>query len=60
MYKYINSQLPATFNNHFKLTTDVHPCDTRQTRTRQNALPKAIQTQEIWPKIFQKYKMNRF
>jgi len=25
MYKSTNSQLPATFNNYFKLITDVHP-----------------------------------
>ena len=30
MYKYTNSQLPATFNNYFKLITDVHPYNTRQ------------------------------
>jgi len=30
MYKYINSQLPATFNNYLKLNTDVHPYNTRQ------------------------------
>ena len=30
MYKYNNSQLPATFSNYFKLITDVHPYNTRQ------------------------------
>jgi len=41
MYKYTNSQLPATFNNYFNLITDVHPYNTRQIKTRQFALPKA-------------------
>ena len=41
MCKYTNSKLPATFNKHFKLMTDVHPYNTRQTKTRQFALPKA-------------------
>ena len=29
MYKYTSSQLPATFNNSFKLITDVRPNNTR-------------------------------
>jgi len=41
MYKYTNSQLPVTFNNYFKLITDVHPYSTRQIKTRQFALQKA-------------------
>ena len=30
MYKYTTSQLPATFNNYFKLITDVHWYNKRQ------------------------------
>jgi len=41
IYKYTNSQLPATFNNYFKLIADLHPYNTRQIKTRQFALPKA-------------------
>jgi len=41
MYKYTNCQLPATFNTYFKLITDVHSYTTRQTKTRQFALPNA-------------------
>jgi len=41
MYKYTTSQLPATFNNYFKLITDVYSYNTRQVKTRQFALPKA-------------------
>jgi len=41
MYKYTTSQLPALFNNYFKLNTDVHSYNTRQIKTRQFALPKA-------------------
>ena len=41
MYKYTTSQLPAMFNNYFKLITDVHSYNTRQIETRQFALPKA-------------------
>jgi len=41
MYKYTTSQLPATFNNYFKLITDVHSYNTRQIKTRQFVLPKA-------------------
>jgi len=33
MYKYTTSQLPATFNNYFKLITDVHSYNTRQIKT---------------------------
>jgi len=61
MYKYTNSQLPATFNNYFKLITHVHPYNTRQIKTRQFALPKArtnsgakimtLSAIEIWSKI---------
>jgi len=61
IYKYTNSQLPATFNNLFKLITDAHPYNTRQTKTRQFALPaprsnsgaKMIKHSEIeiWSKI---------
>jgi len=32
MYKYSKSQLPVTFNVYFKLVTNVHPCNTRQTK----------------------------
>ena len=38
MQKYTNSQLPATFNNHFKFFTDVQSYNTRQLKTRQFAL----------------------
>ena len=61
MYKYTTSQLPATFNNYFKLITDVHSYNTRQVKTRQFALPKARSNSgakmikysaiEIWSKI---------
>jgi len=61
MYKYTTSQLPAAFNNYFKLITDVHSYNTRQVKTRQFALPKArstsgaktikYSTMEIWSKI---------
>jgi len=40
MYKSTTSQLPATFNNYFKLITDVHSHNTRQIKTQQFALPK--------------------
>ena len=33
MYKYTTSQLPATFNNYFKLITDVHSYNIRQIKT---------------------------
>jgi len=61
MYKYATSQLPATFNNYFKLMTDVHPYNTRQVKTRPFASPKARSNSgakmikyraiEIWSKI---------
>jgi len=61
MYKYTTSKLPATFNNYFKLITDVHPYNTRQIKTQQFALPKARSNSgakmikysaiEIWSKI---------
>jgi len=61
MYKYTTSLLPATFNNYFKLITDVHSNNTRQIKTRQFALPKARSNPgakmikysaiEIWSKI---------
>ena len=35
MYNHTTSQLPATFNNYFKLITDVHSYNTRQIKTRQ-------------------------
>jgi len=41
MYKYTNSQLPATFTNYFKFITDVHPHNATWTTIRQFALPKA-------------------
>jgi len=60
MYKY-TPQLPAAFNNYFKLITDVHPYNTRQIKTRQFALPKArlnsgakmikYSAIEIWSKV---------
>ena len=34
MNKYTTSQLPATFDNYFKLITDVHSYNTRQVKTR--------------------------
>jgi len=40
MCKYPNSQLPAAFNNFFKLIADVHLYNTRQTKIRQFALAK--------------------
>ena len=59
--KYATAQLPATFNNYFKLIKDVHSYDTRQVKTRQFALPKARSNSsakmikysaiEIWSKI---------
>ena len=61
MYKYTTSQLPAMFNNYFKLITDVHSYNTRQIKTRQFALLKACSNSgakmikysaiEIWSKI---------
>jgi len=61
IYKYTTSQLPATFNNYFKLITDVHSYNTRQIKTQQFALPKACSNSgakmikysaiEIWSKI---------
>jgi len=61
MYKYANSQLPATFNNYFKLITDVYPYNMRQIKTRQFSLPKARSNSganmvkysavEIWSRI---------
>jgi len=61
MNKYTTSQLLATFNNYFKLITDVHSYNTRQIKTRQFALPKARSNSgakmikysaiEIWSKI---------
>jgi len=61
MHKYSTSQLPATFNNYFKLITDVYPYNKRQIKTRQFALPKARSNSgakiikcnaiEIWSKI---------
>ena len=61
MYKYSTSQLPATFNNYFKLITDVHSYNTRQIKTRQYTLPKTRSNAgakmikysaiEIWSKI---------
>jgi len=47
MYRYTTSQLPATFNNYFKLITDVHSYDTRQVKTRQFAFQKHAQTQVL-------------
>ena len=40
MFKYTTSQLLATFNNYFKLITDVHSYNTRPIKTQQFALPK--------------------
>ena len=61
MYKYTTSHLPATFNNYFKLITDVHSYNTKQVKTRQFALPKARSNSgakmikysaiDIWSKI---------
>jgi len=61
MYKYNNSQLPATFNNCYKLVTGFHPYNTKRTKTRQFPLPKARSNSganmlkygviEIWSKI---------
>jgi len=41
MYKYTASQFPATFNNYYKLITNVHSYNTREIKARQFALPKA-------------------
>jgi len=41
MYKHTDYQLQATFNNYLKLITDVHLYNTRQTKSRKFALPKA-------------------
>jgi len=41
MYKYTKSQPLATFNDYFKIITDVLRYTTRQVKTRQFALPKA-------------------
>ena len=40
MYKCDKFQLPATFNNYFKLITDIYPHNTKQTKTRQLVFPK--------------------
>jgi len=40
MRKYNKSQLPVTLCNYFKLITNVHPYNARQTKTGQFALPK--------------------
>ena len=69
MYKYTTSQLPATFNNYFKLITDVHSYNTRQIKTRQFVLPKARSNSgakmlkysaiEIWSKSHAEIKIKR-
>jgi len=61
MYKHTNSQLTVTFKSYSKFITDVHPYNTRQTKTRQFALPKARSNSgvtmikysviEIWSRI---------
>jgi len=61
MYKYTTSQLPAKFNNYFKLITDVHAYNRRQIKTRQFALATVHSSSgakmikysaiEIWSKI---------
>jgi len=68
MYKYTTSQLPATFNNYFKLITDVHSYNTGQIKSWQFALPKAHSNSgakmmkysaiEIWSKIPPEIKNN--
>jgi len=68
MYTYTNFQLPATFNNYFKVITYVHPYNTRQMKTRQFVLPKARSNSstkmikyseiEIWSKIPSEIKSN--
>jgi len=70
MYKCVTFQLPATFNDLFKLITDVHSYNTRQVKTRQFALPKARSNSrakmikyraiEIWSKIPPKIKNKTF
>jgi len=48
MYKYTTLQLPATFNNYFKLITDVHSYNTRQVLKLDNLLyQKHVQTQVL-------------
>jgi len=66
LYKYANSQLPATFINYFKLITHVHSYNTRQINVRKFALPKArsnssakrmkVSATEIWSKILSEIK----
>ena len=41
MCKYPTSQLHVSFNNYFKLITDVHSYNTRQVKIRQFASPKS-------------------
>ena len=47
MNKYTTSQLVATFNNYFKLITDVHSYDTRQIKLDNLLYQKHIQTQVL-------------
>ena len=47
MYEYINPHLPVTFNNYFKLITDLHPYNTRQTKSQQFALPTRVQPEVL-------------
>ena len=42
MYKCDKFQLPATFNNYFKLITDIYPHNTKQTKTRQLVFAKTL------------------
>jgi len=42
---YNSSQLLTTFTKYFRLITDAHPYNTRQTLIRQFALPKHLPTQ---------------
>jgi len=49
MYKYTTSQLPATFNNYFKLITDVHSYTVIQNKSKLDNLlyQKHVQTQVL-------------
>ena len=68
MYKYTTLQLPATFNNYFKLITDVHSYNTRKIKTQQFALSKPRSNSgakmikysaiEMWSKISPEIKIE--
>ena len=47
VYKFNKYQLPATFNNLSKLSTDVHSYNTKQTKIRNLHYQKHVQTQVL-------------